>query len=63
MNLNTSYMGLALKNPIIAGASPLTASADSIKKLEDAGAAAVILHSIFEEQINHESHEIDHFLI
>jgi dihydroorotate dehydrogenase (fumarate) len=62
MNLTTSYMGLALKNPIIAGASPLTASADSIKRLEDAGAAAIILHSIFEEQINHESHEIDHFL-
>jgi len=55
-------MGLALKNPIIAGASPLTASVDSIKRLEDAGAAAIILHSIFEEQINHESHEIDHFL-
>lgn len=55
-------MGLALKNPIIAGASPLTASADSIKRLEDAGASAIILHSIFEEQINHESHEIDHFL-
>lgn len=62
MNLKTSYMGLELKNPIIAGASPLTASADSIKRIEEAGAAAVILHSIFEEQINHESHEIDHFL-
>ncbi|HQR74427.1 MAG TPA: dihydroorotate dehydrogenase-like protein [Sulfurovum sp.] len=62
MKLDTSYMGLALKNPIIAGASPLTASVDSIKRLEDAGAAAIILHSIFEEQINHESHEIDHFL-
>lgn len=62
MNLDTSYMGLPLKNPIIAGASPLTASADSIKRLEDAGAAAIVLHSIFEEQINHESHEIDHFL-
>jgi len=62
MKLDTSYMGLALKNPIIAGASPLTASADSIKRLEDAGAAAIIMHSIYEEQINHESHEIDHFL-
>jgi len=62
MNLNTNYMGLELKNPIIAGASPLTASTDSIKRLEDAGAAAIVLHSIFEEQINHESHEIDHFL-
>ena len=62
MKLDTTYMGLALKNPIIAGASPLTASADSIKRLEDAGAAAIIMHSIFEEQINHEAHEIDHFL-
>jgi len=62
MKLDTTYMGLALKNPIIAGASPLTASTDSIKRLEDAGAAAIVLHSIFEEQINHEAHEIDHFL-
>jgi dihydroorotate dehydrogenase (fumarate) len=62
MKLDTTYMGLSLKNPIIAGASPLTASADSIKRLEDAGASAIIMHSIFEEQINHEAHEIDHFL-
>ncbi len=62
MNLETTYMGLPLKNPIIAGASPLTASADSIRRLEDAGAAAIIMHSIFEEQINHEAHELDHFL-
>ena len=62
MNLNTTYMGLALKNPIIVGACPLTASYDSIKKLENSGAAAVVLHSIFEEQINHEAHELDHFL-
>lgn len=62
MKLDTTYMGLTLKNPIIAGASPLTASADSIKRLEDAGASAIIMHSIFEEQINHEAHEIDHFL-
>ena len=62
MKLDTNYMGLELKNPIIAGASPLTASSDSIKRLEDAGAAAIVLHSIFEEQINHEAHEIDHFL-
>lgn len=55
-------MGLALKNPIIVGACPLTASYDSIKKLENSGAAAVVLHSIFEEQINHEAHELDHFL-
>jgi len=62
MDLTTTYMGLELKNPIIVGASPLTASFDSIQKLEENGAAAVVLHSIFEEQINHEMHEIDHFL-
>lgn len=55
-------MGLQLKNPIIAGASPLTASFESIKKLEAAGAAAIVLHSIFEEQINHETRELDYFL-
>ena len=62
MDLRTTYMGLELKNPIIVGASPLTASIESIKELESAGAAAVVLHSIFEEQINHETHELDHFL-
>lgn len=55
-------MGLKLKNPIIVGASPLTASIESIQALEANGAAAVVLHSIFEEQINHEMNEIDHFL-
>ncbi len=62
MDLTTSYMGLQLKNPIIVGASPLTATFESIQSLEENGAAAVVLHSIFEEQINHEMHEIDHFL-
>ncbi len=62
MDLTTSYMGLKLKNPIIVGASPLTATFESIQSLEENGAAAVVLHSIFEEQINHEMHEIDHFL-
>lgn len=62
MDLTTTYMGIPLKNPLIVGASPLTASIDSIKELERAGASAVVLHSIFEEQINHETHEIDHFL-
>jgi dihydroorotate dehydrogenase (fumarate) len=62
MDLTTTYMGLKLKNPIIVGASPLTASIESIQELESAGAAAVVLHSIFEEQINHETHELDHFL-
>ena len=62
MDLSTTYMGLKLKNPIIIGASPLTATIESIKELEACGAAAVVLHSIFEEQINHEAHELDHFM-
>ena len=62
MDLTTTYMGLALKNPILVGASPLTATIESIKELEANGAAAVVLHSIFEEQLNHEMHEMDHFL-
>lgn len=62
MDLTTTYMGLKLKNPIIVGASPLTATLESIKALEENGAAAIVLHSIFEEQINHETKELDHFL-
>lgn len=62
MDLFTTFLGFELKNPLIASASPLTASLDSIKKLEDNGIAAVIMHSLFEEEINHEIHQIDHFL-
>jgi dihydroorotate dehydrogenase (fumarate) len=62
MNLSTSILGLKLKNPLIASASPLTKSLESIKKLEDNGIAAVVMHSLFEEEINHEIGQIDHFL-
>lgn len=62
VNLTTQYLGLNLKNPIIASASPITNSLDGIKRLEDNGIAAVILHSLFEEQINHEKKVLDHFL-
>jgi len=62
MELTTTFLGLTLKNPLIASASPLTASLDSIRKLEDSGIAAVIMHSLFEEEINHEIRQIDHFL-
>jgi dihydroorotate dehydrogenase (fumarate) len=51
MDLRTSYMGLELKHPIVASASPLSGSVDGIKRLEDAGAAAVVMFSLFEEQI------------
>jgi dihydroorotate dehydrogenase (fumarate) len=53
-DLRTRYLGLELKNPIVAAASPLTNSIESLKRLEDAGVAAVVLPSLFEEQIEHE---------
>lgn len=62
MNLATEFLGFKLKNPLIASASPLTASLDSIKQLEDNGIAGVIMHSLFEEEITHEIRQIDHFL-
>ncbi len=62
MDLSTTYMGLKLKNPVIASSQPLTMDLDNVKKLEDAGASAVVLYSLFEEQINQEAKELDHFL-
>jgi len=62
MNLQTTYLGLDLKNPVIAGASPLTTRASDVRMLEDAGAAAVVIHSLFEEQINAEAEALAHFL-
>ncbi len=53
-DLRTRYLGLELKNPIVAAASPLTSSLDGLKRLEDAGVAAVVLPSLFEEQIEHD---------
>ena len=60
MNLTTKYMGLALKNPLVAGSSPLSEKIDTLKVLEDQGIAAVVAHSIFEEQIRHEALELAH---
>lgn len=62
MDLTTKYLGLDLKNPIIAGASPLSNNVDTVKILEDKGVAAVVMYSLFEEQINHEAQELDTFL-
>lgn len=62
MDLSTTYMGLKLKNPIVPSASPLSQTVDSVKALEDAGAAAVVVYSLFEEQITHDSGELDHYL-
>lgn len=55
MDLRTRYMGLDLKNPLVPSASPLSASVDSIKRMEDAGAAAVVMFSVYEEQLKQES--------
>src|ERR1044072_5734842 len=54
MNLATTYMGLSLKSPLIVGSSPLTEDLDTVKELEDAGAVALILPSLYEEQITGE---------
>ena len=51
VDTSTSYMGLDLRHPFMAGASPLSAHLDGVRRLEDAGAAAIVLHSLFEEQI------------
>jgi dihydroorotate dehydrogenase (fumarate) len=51
MDLSTSYLGYKLPHPLICGASPLTANLDSVLRLEDAGASAIVMHSLFEEQI------------
>jgi dihydroorotate dehydrogenase (fumarate) len=60
MDLTTRYMGLDLKNPLVASASPLNADVGNLKRLEDAGAAAVVLPSLFEEQIEAETARYDH---
>lgn len=62
MNLKTEYLGLKLKNPLVSSASPLSAEVAYVKRMEDQGAAAVVLYSLFEEQINRENRALDHFL-
>jgi dihydroorotate dehydrogenase (fumarate) len=62
MDLTTTYLGMSLKNPIVPSAGPLSYTLDSMKRLEDAGAAAIVMYSLFEEQIVHEAAEFDHYL-
>ena len=62
VDLNTTYLGLQLKNPVVASASPISKKLDGIRRLEDAGASAVVMYSLFEEQIVQESLALDHFL-
>src|SRR5512136_931321 len=58
MDLSTTYLGFKLPNPLMPGASPLVDDLDDVKRLEDAGAAAIVMHSLFEEQIS--SEQLDH---
>ena len=62
VDLKTNYLGLQLKNPLVASPSPLSEKVENVKRLEEAGVSAVVLYSLFEEQILHESLELDHFL-
>ena len=59
MDLRTTYLGLELKHPIVASSSPISKSLDGIKRLEDAGASAIVLFSLFEEQILYENESFD----
>ena len=63
MDLTTKYMGLKLRNPLVVSSSPLSYDTDNYRKLEDAGVAAIVSHSIFEEQIRHEANELNHYLM
>ena len=58
MDLSTTYLGLKLRTPLVVSASPLSEEIDSIKQLEESGASAVVLYSLFEEQLRHESAEL-----
>ncbi|RJR33708.1 MAG: dihydroorotate dehydrogenase-like protein [Desulfobacteraceae bacterium] len=62
MNLKTTYLGMELKNPLVASASPLSRELDSVKRLEDAGVSAIVLFSLFEEEILHEQESLHHYL-
>ncbi|BAY12147.1 dihydroorotate dehydrogenase-like protein [Calothrix sp. NIES-2098] len=62
MDLTTSYLGMILRSPLVAAASPLSEDIDNIRRMEDAGAAAVVMHSLFEEQLRLERYELHYHL-
>lgn len=62
MDLSTTYMGMDLEHPIVASASPLSEDIGNIRRMEDAGAAAVVMFSLFEEQLKHEAAAMEHFM-
>jgi dihydroorotate dehydrogenase (fumarate) len=62
MNLTTTYLGLKLRTPFVPSASPLSEHLDNVKRMEDAGAAAIVFHSLFEEQLRHDRQELNYNL-
>jgi dihydroorotate dehydrogenase (fumarate) len=62
MDLTTKYMGLSLSNPVVAGASPLSKELDKVKALAEAGAGAIVMHSIFEEQLAQEALALNYYI-
>lgn len=62
IDLSTTYLGLKLKNPLVCSSSPMCEEVANVRRMEDAGASAVVLHSLFEEQIEMESAELDRFI-
>ena len=63
VDLTTTYLGLKLKNPLVASAAqPISEKVETVKRLEEAGISAIVMYSLFEEQVIHESLELDHYL-
>ena len=62
MNLTTSYLGLKLRTPLVPSASPLSENIDNIRRMEDAGAPAMVFHSLFEEQVRRDHHDLQYYL-
>jgi dihydroorotate dehydrogenase (fumarate) len=62
IDLSTTYLGLQLRTPLVASASPLSHEVSGIRRLEDVGASAVVLYSLFEEQIRRETQSLEHYL-
>ena len=63
LDLSTTYLGLKLKNPLVPSSTPLSRELDAVLHLEDAGAAAIVMHSLFEEEVRNDERMIDRFLV
>ena len=62
IDLSTTYLGMKLRSPLVPSASPLSEEIDNLKRMEDAGAAAIVLYSLFEEQLRLETYELNYHL-